>query len=57
MHRGIDGIEEWVALALWYIGLVPTTSEREAQHLEAARALLWWANGHDEDLAIPPRNP
>lgn len=55
MHRGIDGMEAWVALALWYIGEVPTTSERENRHLEAARVLLWWAKGHDENLSIPTR--
>lgn len=55
MHRGIEGMEKWVALALWYIGEVPTTSERERQHIEASRALLWWAKGHDEDLGIPTR--
>jgi hypothetical protein len=50
MHRGIDEIEAWVALAIWYIGEVPITSEAETRHLEVARALLWWAKGHDEDL-------
>jgi hypothetical protein len=53
MHRGIEGMENWVALTIWYIGEVPTTSEREANHLEVGRALLWRAKGHHEDLDLP----
>lgn len=50
-------MEAWVALALWYIGEVPTTSDGEAQHLDAARKLLWWAKGHEVDLEKPAAGP